>query len=77
MSTSDSAAAAAAPIAADTQSNPPGEDGSSATGCDSSVGAYPSAWSRVSGDAQVLVLPGRGQRRGGGLTALLWASMAC
>ena len=47
MSRSDSPAAAAAPIAADTRSNPPG---SSATGCDSTVGAYPSARSRVSGE---------------------------
>ena len=36
MSTSDSPAAATAPIAADTQSKPPGADGSSATGWGSS-----------------------------------------
>ena len=53
MSTS-APAAAAAPIAADTQSNPPGEDGSSATGCDSSVGRTPRP-GREAGQAQVVV----------------------
>ena len=72
MSTSDSPAAAAAPIAADTQSNPPGEDGSSATACDASAGLYTSGCSRVLDERSSW-----GDATGGGLTALLWASIAC